>query len=277
MSATAERPTAAGPSKVRRLRLIAFWVLLVLLLFLHFGERPQMLVFPITAFGDVGELATHEVHMFGQGLFAWTVLAAVAVQLRRPSRQVGAAWSYALATVIAFTMIAALADLPGNVVPILIAAIGLAVLAFFAHPASLRAKVTSTERPSVLLLALTVIGAIPLVTYAAGQIAIHLGSGAHDEHWLFGHWIIMAAVAFVAVGLAGVAAAKVSGWRFPLWAAGLIVAALGAGSLGINAVSQLSTGWALAALLWGAAFITAGELQDRRAHTHAPAAVKPAT
>ncbi len=269
MSDTAQRPTAAGnpqagPPQVRRPRLVAFWVLLALLLFLHLGERPQMLLFPLTAFGDVGDLATHEIHLFAQGLFAWTVLAAVAVQLRRPSRQVGAAWAFTLATVIAFAMVAVLGDLPGNVVPILIAAIAVAVLAFLAHPASLRAKVTPIDRPSLMLTTLAAAATIPLVTYAAGQLGIQLASGPGDEHWQFGHWIIMAAVALIAVGLAAVAAAKLSGWRFPLWAAGLIVAALGVGSLGISAVSQLSTGWALAALAWGVTFIAAGELQGRR-------------
>ena len=273
MTDTRQRPTTASPPKTRRLRLVGFGVLLALLLFLHFGERPQMLAFLVTAFGDVGEMAGHEVHMFAQGVFAWTVLAAVAVQLRQPARRVGAAWAYTLATVITFSMFVVLADLPGGVVPILIAAIGVAVLAFLAHPASLRAKVAPTGRPSVLLLALAAVAAIPLVTYAAGQIAIHLASGPHDEHWQFGHWIIMAALALVAVGLAAVAAAKVSGWRFPLWTAGLIVAALGAGSLALNAVSQLQTGWALAALAWGAGFIAAGELEARRAGASATAEV----
>ena len=74
----------------------------------------------------------------------------------------------------------------------------------------------------------------------------------------------MAAVAVTAPALAFVAAAKVPGWRFPLWTAGLVVALLGLGSLGINAVSQLSTVWALLAIAWGAAFVAAGELQARR-------------
>jgi hypothetical protein len=74
----------------------------------------------------------------------------------------------------------------------------------------------------------------------------------------------MAAVAIIPVMLAAVATAKVAGWRFPLWAAGLVVAALGVASLGLSAPSQMGALWATAAIVWGAAFVTAGELEARR-------------
>lgn len=260
-----QRPVSdTAAARIPRWRLIAFWVLVVLLLFLHLGERPQMLAFVVTAFGDAGELASHEMHLFGQGVFAWAIVGAVLASLRRPARQVGAAWVYGVGTVLAFAFFVAFADLPPEVVPILIGAIGIAALAFFAHPSSLRAKFTPTTRPSPALFGLAAVAAIPLVAYAVGQLNIHLGSGAHDEHYEFGHWIVMAVVALLPLVFALVAASKFSGWRVPLWTAGLMTLALGVGSLGISAVSQLSTVWALLAIVWGAAFVAVGELEARR-------------
>ena len=248
---------------IPRWRMITFWVLLAVLLFLHLGERPQQLTYIVTAFGDLsgGPGASHEMHFFAQGVFAWTIVAAVLAQLRRPAAQVGAAWVYGAGTVLAFTMFLALADLPAEVVGIVAAAIVIAAIAFVAHPSSWRAKFTPIAPPSRRLFALVAVAAVPLVLYAVGQVDIHASSGPHDEHYEFGHWIVMAVYALVAVLLGAVAAWKVSGWRFPLWAAGLMVAALGVGSLGITAVSQLSTVWSLAAIVWGVAFIAVGELE----------------
>ena len=251
-----------------RWRLIVFWLLLAALLFLYLGERPEQLVFIVTAFGDVGELATHEIHMFAQSVLAWTVIAAILANLRRPERQVGAAWTYGLATVLMFTSVLALADLPAEVVPIVTSATAVAILAFFAHPSTLRAKVTPTTRPSATLAGIVLVGAVPLVAYAVGQLAIHSSSGTGDEHHQFGHWIIMAVSALIPIALGLLAAAKVSGWRVPLWASGVMVAALGVSSLGITAVSQLAPVWAVLAIAWGVLLIAIGEWEGRRDAAH---------
>ena len=251
---------------VPRWRLITFWVLMVILLFLHLGERPEQLSFIVTAFGDLAEGAgaTHEIHFLAQGVLAWIILAAVAAQLRRPAVQVGAAWVYGIGTVLAFTMFLALADLPGEVVPIVVAAIVIAVIAFVAHPSSWRARFTPVGAPSRALFGLVAVAAVPLVIYAAGQLSIHASTGPHDEHHQFGHWIVMAVYALLVPLLGAVAAWKVSGWRFPLWAAGVMTAGLGIGSLAITAVSQLSTAWSVAAVAWGTAFIWIGEREARQ-------------
>jgi hypothetical protein len=262
MTETLERPITIE-STAPRWRKVAFWMLLAVLLVMHLGERPQMLAFPVIAF-DTGGHAGHELHMFAQGVFAWLVLAAFAVHLRRPATRVGALWSLSLGTVVAFGLFAVFADLPPEVGPILLAAIAVAVLAVLAHPTPLRTKVSSLDRPSPVLGGLALVAAVPLAVYAVGQIDIHLGSGPADEHYEFGHWVVMAAVALIPVALAAVAAIKVAGWRFPLWSAGLMVAALGVASLGLSAASQLTTVWALAAIGWGGAFVVAGELEARR-------------
>jgi hypothetical protein len=254
-------PTPPTP----RWRRITFWVLMVLLLFLHLGERPEQLGFPLTAFAGFpeGDGATHEIHWFAQGVFVWVIVAAIAVQLRRPRAQVGAAWVYGAGTVVAFAMILALADLPDEVVPVVAAATVIAALAFVAHPSRWREKFAGVERSSRASFALVAVATVPLVGYAIGQLDIHASSGPHDEHHEFGHWVVMAVYALLVPLFGAVASRKVSGWRFPLWAAGVMVAALGIGSLGITAVSQLSTGWALLAIAWGAVFVAVGEREAR--------------
>jgi hypothetical protein len=251
---------------VARWRMIVFWVLMAVLLFLQVGDRPESLAWPVAAFGGfpVGEGATHELHWFSIGVFTWAIIAAILVNLRRPASQVGAAWTYLLGSVLAFGLVLAIADLPAEIVPILAAAIAVAVLAFVAHPSSLRAKVTPVQRPSPTLFALVVLAGIPLLVYASGQLQIHLGSGPGDEHFEFGHWVVMGVFGLLTPVLGAVAASKVSGWRVPLWIAGLMVIALGVGSLGITAVSQLNTPWAMLAIVWGTVFIAEGERQARR-------------
>jgi hypothetical protein len=262
--------TTTTTTPVPRWRRISFGTLLVLLLFLHLGERPEQLAFPITAFGGfpAGEGATHEIHWFAQGVFAWVIVAAVLTQLRRPAARIGAAWVYGAGTVLAFLMVLALADLPDDVVPIVAAATVIAALAFAAHPSSWRERIAPVVRPSRTLLALVVVAAVPLAVYAAGQLDIHASSGAHDEHHEFGHWIVMAVYALLVPLFGTVAARKVSGWRFPLWASGLMAVAFGLGSLGITAVSQLSTGWAALAIVWGASFVAVGEREARAPDGH---------
>jgi hypothetical protein len=257
--------TGTTPTPMPRWRLLTFWVLLVLLLLLHLGERPEQLGYLITAFGGFpqGAGATHEMHWFAQGVFAWVMVAAVTVQLRRPAAQVGAAWVFGAGSVLAFSMILTLADLPTEVVPVVAAATVIAGLAFVAHPSTCRAKLAPVAPHGPLLFALVVVAAVPLVVYASGQLDLHATSGPHDQHHEFGHWIVMAVYALLIPLVGALAAWKVSGWRFPLWVAGLMSIALGIGSLGITAVSQLSTSWSLLAIGWGAAFIAVGEREGR--------------
>ena len=264
--------TDMSAAPIPRWRTITFGVLLVLLLVLYLGDRPQQLGYLVSAFGDQsgGAGATHEIHRFAQGVLAWVIVAAIAAQLRRPVTQVGAAWVYGAGLMLAFTLFLALADLPAEVVPVVAAAIVVAVLGFVAHPSSWRSKFRSVAAPSPALFALVAVAAVPLVLYAVGQLSIHTSSGPDDEHHAFGHWLVMAVYALLPPLFGAVAAWKVAGWRFPLWVAGLMVAALGVGSLAITAVSQLSTGWSLLAILWGAVFIGVGELETQRSGSGTP-------
>ena len=269
--------TTARP--VPRWRPITYGVLMVLLLFLYLGDRPQQLAFLVTAFGDLSpdQGATHEIHFLAQGVLAWVIVAAIAVQVRRPTMRIGALWVHTLGLLLAFTLLLVLADLPAEVVPILAGAIVLAALGFFAHPAALRDKLRTVAPPSVVLLALTGIAGVVWVVYAFGQFDIHAASGPQDEHHQFGHWVVMGAYGLLVPLFAAVAGLKVTGWRFPLWVAGLMSVALGIGSLAISAVSQLSTFWALLAIVWGAGFIGVGELEARQTEPAREPSASPAS
>jgi hypothetical protein len=249
------------PRSVPRWRMVAFWVVMVVLVFLHLGERPEILAWVVTAFG--ADHHGHEIHFFTLSLLTWSVVAGVAVNVRHTHRQVGAAWVYSLTSVLAFAMFLALADVPPEMVPVLAAVTVVGLVAFLTHPSRLRDKFRPTARPSVALLGLLVIAAAPLMGYAMGQLQIHAASGPGDEHYEFGHWLVMAIYAFTVVAVGLVAAVKVAGWRTPAWVTGALVAGLGIGSLGITAVSQLSAPWAMAAIAWGIAFVVVAELEAR--------------
>lgn len=253
-------------STIPRWRLAVFGLLLVVLLVLQLGARPERLAFVVTAFGEFpqGAGASHEIHFLAQGVLAWVTIAAIAVQVWRPVRRVGAAWAYTAGTVLPFGTLLALGDVPAEVRPVIAVGIAVAVLAFVLHPASWRAKLAPPVPLSRALLGLVAVGAVPFVVYAVGQLGIHTSSGAGDEHHEFGHWIIMGVYGLLVPLLGLVAARGVPGWRFAAWSSGLMAVALGVGSLAIVAASQLSTVWAVLAILWGVALIGLGEVEARR-------------
>jgi hypothetical protein len=253
-----ERPTTP------RWRLVLFWVTAVPLVMLVLGPAgPRALLYPVLSFGDMGDLASHEIHTFAQGVLAWVIIAAIAVNVRDAAGRAAAVWILALITTPLVGLYAALADIDA-LLPILVAAVVFTVIAFLAHPASLRVKLSSHHGPSLLMLALAAIAAIPLILYAVDQVGIHTSSGPGDEHYEFGHWIRMAAYASASLGIALVASLRVRGWRVPAWIAGLMIGVLGAASLGMRAASELPTVWAVLAIAWGAAFIGGAELEARR-------------
>ena len=260
---TTTAPTAVSSARtVPRWRTAVFWVLMLVLLFLHLGERPEQLTWVVTSFG--GGHDGHEIHTFALSLVAWAVVAAVAANLKDTARQIGAAWVYGLISVVAFAMFLALADVPPEMESVLVAVLAVGALSFVAHPSPLRDRLRPTGPASRRLLGMLAVAAIPMVLYGAGQLAIHAASGPHDDHFTRGHWIVMAVYAFTVLPIALVAAIKVSGWRVPAWVAGTMVAGLGVASLGISAVSQLATPWALAAIVWGVGFVVIAEREARR-------------
>lgn len=263
----------ADAAKPSRVRLIVFWVVAVVFLFLLLGDilqtRAWYMLVPFTIWGGWGEAGNymhHSVHMVTVAVLHWAIIAAVAAQLVRPQQRIGAAWSYLILAGVTLAIALVVAELPPEAVPILIGVLVFAIIAFVVHPSAMSAKITPVDKQSPLLWALVAVAAIPLLVFAADQFAINAASGPGDEHWEFGHWTFMGIYPIVTILLGAVSALKFSGWRLPGWLAGIMVLFHALTSLIVPAASALSTLWAILALLWAIVFIGAIEREARR-HT----------
>jgi hypothetical protein len=206
-------------------------------------------------------LLDHRVHDLAFGFLHATTVVGLLAQLRHPSRNIAGQW-LALIPVLALLAMAgvtgswAFAPLP------LLAA--LTLLAALLHPAGsglLRAfRPGRVSRP---MLGLLVAAAVPLLPFAFANIGLQ--RTVVNAHAALGHYAFMAAFGFTAVGAGGLATLRPDGWRLAAWLAALLLALLGIASLIYpDADSSLGTGWALAAILWGLAFVTTAELTHAR-------------
>lgn len=272
-----------GPGKVRRvafyLSLVAFTLLLVFMsplpfLVLGWFLQPEA--------GDV----SHKVHeiSFG-GLFGLSLIAVLA-QFRRPGAKPGAAIQAAAPILLAVVSILIVGAFEPFVVIFVVASLGPALL----HPAR-RYVFRPRLRPSMPLLALLVVAAVPLATFAANQMSIgadasavgkdifdELPDDASDEEYEaaveaadmtaeqrievehYGHWSAMAAFALAIVAVGAIATVRIPGWRLSAWSAAIAVSIYAAASL-TNPVDASAHGgiWGVAGLLWALAFVITAE------------------
>lgn len=238
-------------------RRVTFLVLGVLLL-LFAAVLTEGIPSFVTAFTATGEEVIHRFHDVQHGVFMGLVATvAFAVQVRWPS-PAGAQQ----VAIVAVTFVIAM--LGGQVFAVPVLVFVLVVAAYLAvHPH--RDRLLSGQSSSRPLMGLSVIGAVPLLWYAWGQLAIQRTAAASDPHAApEPHYAGAAAVTLVLVLLAFAAARRPRGWRLPAWSAGL-----GAVILGIAAVvlpeyrSSFGSVWGAATLLWGLAFLAATERQIR--------------
>jgi hypothetical protein len=268
-----------------RRRLISFWIIAVLFLFLLLGEflmeMPGYFLVPVTVWGGWGfsaEMTHHSVHTFMVSLTLWAAVAGVAFQTRRPQQQIGAAYTYAIVGFVTLAAMLALGAVPSEAVPILLGAMVFAVITFVVHPSPLAAKIRRLAKPSVVLGGLVLVAAVPLLIFAFGSsaFAAWFASGPGDEHYDFGHWAFMGIYPIVTILLAAVATMKVSGWRVPGWTAAVFVFGHGLVSLVVPSASALGTIWALLAMAWGIAFAAAVEMEARKPALGTDAVIEPA-
>jgi hypothetical protein len=204
----------------------------------------------------------HRVHDLTFGFVFAAAAMGMLAQLRKPSRNVAGQvmalipW---VALMLAFVL--AGASLPFAAAPILAA---FTLLAAILHPAgrdffrSFRAS-----RVDWVLLSLIIIAAIPLIGFAATNIALQ--RTLTDDHAALGHYGFMAAFSFTVIGVGLLASLRPDGWRLTAWIGGLLPALLGLASLIFpDVASSLGLSWALAAVAWGLGFVAAGELTQTR-------------
>lgn len=194
-------------------------------------------------------------------LFGIILTIGLLVQLRSPERRIAGIQQAAL-VIPALLIGSVIASDSQSLVPalILLPAIGILLVL---HPAreEFLARGAALSRA---LLAITVVGAVPLVAYALdmGAQARDLSGPPHHVQRLS----TMAAMA-VAIVLTGLLAAfQTRGWRIPAWSAGAAAIAFGLASVVFpDTPGAAGRGWGGLAIVGGVLFIAVAELEGKRA------------
>jgi hypothetical protein len=264
------------PRRPGRLRIIAFRVVVVAFLGLGLAGFNVVLLFPLISWlpestwidtiGYPADDIHHLVHGAAIGLWYAALMLCLAVQLRRPQRWVAPLW------VIAFIMVSQIAyDLAiGDIGdPIWFLAYALFVLAVLLHPRR-TAPLGAVDRPA---LALGVIAAVPLVWYGWNRLQLQFGPADPSGHVELNHFFAVAGLAGLIIVSALLGSTDLPGRRLVAWIAGVAPALFGVASLAHpDLASAWPVPWAVAAIAWGAGYVTVVEWGRRRTREVADAA-----
>lgn len=211
-------------------------------------------------FEDVEGVAGPVTDLGYGALFGIVLTMGLLVQLRAPERKIAGLQQAAL-VIPALLIGSALASDSQNVVPavILVPALGILLALHPAREELLRRGAAF----SPALLALAVLGAVPLIAYA-----VDMGAQAEDlvgppHHVQRLSTMASLAVAIVLVGL--LAAFKTRGWRIPAWSAGTAAIVFGlASTVYPEQHGAVERGWGGLAIVWGALLIAVAEWEASR-------------
>lgn len=184
-------------------------------------------------------------------------------QLRTPSRNV-AGQLMALVPWIALLVAFVLAMTPLVFAPAPILGT-LTLVATLLHPARRDFfRSFSISRVNRVMLALVIVAAVPLLAFASTNIGLQ-GTLTND-HAALGHYGFMAAFSLTVLGTGLLASLQPVGWRLTAWVAGILPTLFGlASSIYPGNDSSLGQVWAVAAIAWGAVFLTAAGLARKHA------------
>ena len=213
---------------------------------------------------DTPEGGIHKVHDMGYGALFGAILATgFLVQNWRPERKISAFYQIldvAAAALIGGAISADGFTLAGGV--IILVAYG---ILFALHP--YRSALMHPEREgfSFVLLALTALGAVPLISYALTSARLQRNGLSVDPHVSMSHWALMASMAIGIVLVGFLSSFKFRGWRITAFSAGAAAFAYGlASAIYPHHAGAEGTGWAWVAMVGGVAFIAAAEWEARR-------------
>ena len=270
-SAPVAEPTGPAPSTA--FRVASWFVALAAVAVFFFGLLELVLMWLPDAtlqsvFGEQGsedlDFLAFRVQFFAVAVAAWTVVLGLLAQLVRPARQAaGMAQSWGAAATMAAMLAAAGAFGLEDVVVLLAVTVVLLL-----HPA--RAQLLPGPRRldrwqgAVLL-----VGALPWLAASGAWLA-----QARDSAGLpgaagvsaAGLWGALATVPVLIVVTALIATGDKPGWRLPAWTSALAAVALGAHALVFSdSDGALPIPAAVAAVVWGAAFVAATVRRGRYA------------
>jgi hypothetical protein len=198
---------------------------------------------------------THRAHFNIVGIVSWALVPGVVVQLRKPERRTAAmlqAAGIVLAGMAVYGLSGTVTEwLVEDVVPVV-----LVLLLAWLHP---RAR-ELVRMPALdhRMAGLVALAAVPWLVFITNQAMLQWRNVAGDTHAEMEHWATAALLGIVVLWCGLVGSSDHSGWRLPAWIAGLASIDFGLHSIAFpEAVSNASTSWGVAAIIWGFAFLVA--------------------
>lgn len=209
----------------------------------------------------------HRIHDLAFSFLFGTAAVGLVSQLRTPSKNV-AGQLMALIPWIGLVLVFPLTNYwvaPGAGFVIVATAVfgALTLNATILHPAGRDLfRSFSASGMSRVMLALVIVAAVPLLTFASTNIGLQ--RTMTNDHVALGHYGFMAALSFTVIGVGLMASLRPDGWRLTAWVAALLPALLGLASLVFPDVdSSLGPAWSLAAIAWSVGFVAVAEFSRR--------------
>jgi hypothetical protein len=218
----------------------------------------------IFAWFDNTDGGIHRVHDMGFGaLFGAILTVGLLVQNWRPERKISA--FYQILDVAVAVIVASALATSGFFMLGIFVLVGYGIL-FVLHPYRSQLLHPVREGFSPALMALTILGAIPLIAFALTAAKLQRNGIPTDPHVKNDHWTMMASMAIGIVLVGFLSAFKFRGWRISAWCAGAAAVLYGLITLVYpHKAGAEGTGWGLVALFGGLLFVAAAEWEARRA------------
>lgn len=204
----------------------------------------------------------HRAHFNIVGIVSWALVTGVLVQLRQPQRRVAGmlqAAGIVLAGLVLYGLSGTFSEwLVEDVLPVVL----VLVLALLHPRARALVRMPGLDKPMTGLVGLA---AVPWGVFIVNQAVLQWRSVAGDTHAELEHWATAALLGVVVVWCGLLGSSDHPGWRLPAWIAGLASIDYGLHSLVFPDVASAAPAfWAVAAIIWGAAFLVVAQTRARR-------------
>jgi hypothetical protein len=243
--------SAAGRSR-RLLPRLAAAVLLAM-----FAPTAPLL---ITAWASTLDAGTHLIHDVAHGTHVALIMMVALVAVL-----VGRGGASAPLTLLASFIVPLPVALAGGLMTPQQAALPVVLMLAIVLLRSSGGRILRDARPSVLLLGMAALLAVPLGLFAADQLHIQASVPLTEPHAALGHWTGMAFWAVSTASLAVLTALRTPGWRLPLYTTAVaVVVVAGTSIVHPQMLSSFGVAGGLAMLASVGLFAATAELLDRR-------------